>query len=336
MQHILVTGGVGYIGSHICLKLLEHGYQPVVFDNLSNGHKDALPENTPLVEGDIRDGNALDQTFRRYKPVAVIHMAALIQAGVSMNAPASFYEVNTTGSLNLLEAMRRNGCRSIVFSSTAAVYGNSDADLLAETDPVCPENPYGRSKAMVETMLSDYALIYGFHAIALRYFNAAGADPQGRTGERHDPETHLIPLVLQTAAGKRDNIKVFGTDYDTPDGTCIRDYIHVDDLANAHVQALKRIVTANSAGFESINIGTGQGYSVREIIDICKRVTDRDFTVLAEPRRPGDPAKLVADASKARELLGWYPNYPEPKDIISHAWQFYCQNLPVLSQSSHK
>lgn len=336
MQHILVTGGAGYIGSHICLKLLEHGYQPVVFDNLSNGHRDALPENVPLVEADIRDGNALDQTFKSYEPVAIIHMAALIEAGVSMIEPARFYEVNTAGSLNLLEAMRRNGCKNIVFSSTAAVYGNSSADLLSETNPVCPENPYGRSKAMVETMLSDFTMIYGFSAIALRYFNAAGADPKGRTGERHDPETHLIPLVLQTAAGQRENIKMFGTDYDTPDGTCIRDYIHVDDLADAHVRALKRIITSDVAGFDSFNIGTGKGCSVKEIIDLCKEVTDQDFAVLAEPRRPGDPAKLVADASKAREELGWHPNYPDPKDIISHAWQFYRQNVSAPSQSIDK
>jgi len=327
MQNILITGGAGYIGSHICIKLRENGYQPIVFDNLSNGHRDAVSSDIPFVQADIRDGAALNKAFEDFKPVAVIHMAALIEAGLSMQEPASFYEVNTAGALNLLEAMRRNGCKHIVFSSTAAVYGNRDDGLLSETLDVRAENPYGRSKAMVETMLRDYADIYGFHAITLRYFNAAGADPKGRTGERHDPETHLIPLVLQTAAGQRDHIKIFGTDYDTPDGTCIRDYIHVDDLANAHVKALAYVLSSTQAAFEAVNIGTGEGCSVNEIIEICQEITGRDFKVVNDSRRLGDPAKLVANPAKAQEMLGWRPDYPSPRQTIEHAWAYYQKNL---------
>ena len=328
MQNILITGGAGYIGSHICIKLRENGYQPIVFDNLSNGHRDAVSSDVPFVQADIRDSTALNQAFEDFKPVAVIHMAALIEAGLSMQEPASFYAVNTAGALNLLEAMRRNGCKHIVFSSTAAVYGNRDDGLLSETLDVRAENPYGRSKAMVETMLRDYADIYGFHAIALRYFNAAGADPEGRTGERHDPETHLIPLVLQTAAGQRDHIKIYGTDYDTPDGTCIRDYIHVDDLANAHVKALSYVISSAQAAFEAVNIGTGEGCSVNEIIEICREITGRDFEVVKDSRRPGDPAKLVANPAKAKAMLGWQPNYPSPRQIIGHAWAYHQKNMP--------
>ncbi|MBC07421.1 UDP-glucose 4-epimerase GalE [Thalassospira sp.] len=327
MQNILITGGAGYIGSHICIKLQENGYQPIVFDNLSNGHRDAISNDIPFVEGDIRDAAALNKVFEDFRPAAVIHMAALIEAGASMVEPARFYEVNTAGALNLLEAMRRNACKHIVFSSTAAVYGNRDAGLLSESLEVSAENPYGRSKAMVETMLGDYASIYGFHAIALRYFNAAGADSMGRTGERHDPETHLIPLVLQTAAGQRDHIKIFGTDYDTPDGTCIRDYIHVDDLADAHVKALGHIISSDHAASDIANIGTGEGCSVKEIIELCKEVTGQDFTVVEDSRRPGDPAKLVANPAKAKEMLGWQPKYPSPRQIIEHAWNYYQTNL---------
>lgn len=324
MQNILITGGAGYIGSHICIKLRESGYQPVVFDNLSNGHRDAVSSDIPFIHADIRDSAALNKAFDDFKPAAVIHMAALIEAGASMVEPARFYEVNTAGALNLLEAMRRNGCKHIVFSSTAAVYGNREEGLLSETLEVRAENPYGRSKAMVETMLRDYADIYDFHAIALRYFNAAGADPEGRTGERHDPETHLIPLVLQTAAGQRDHIKIYGTDYDTPDGTCIRDYIHVDDLASAHVKALSHVIASENAAFDAVNIGTGEGCSVKEIIELCKEITGQDFSVIEDARRPGDPAKLVANPAKAQNMLGWRANYPSPRQIIAHAWA-YCQ-----------
>lgn len=327
MQNILVTGGAGYIGSHICLKLRESGYCPVVFDNLSNGHRDAIEPDIPFIQADIRDSEKLDRTFSEFQPTAVIHMAALIEAGLSMQEPSKFYNVNVAGSLNLLDAMRRHDCLHIVFSSTAAVYGNAGLDLLDERLPVRPENPYGRSKAMVETMLADYFAIYGFKAIALRYFNAAGADPKGRAGERHDPETHLIPLALQAAAGLRSEMKIFGGDYDTPDGTCIRDYIHVDDLADAHVKAVQNLTFRKNTTFEIINIGTGKGYSVKEIIELCQSITGQNFPVSLEPPRPGDPAKLVADPAKAKVLLDWQPKYGSAHDIIKHSWNFYMKTM---------
>lgn len=328
MQNILVTGGAGYIGSHICLQLRDAGYLPVVFDNLSNGHSDAVAQDIPFIEADIRDSNALDRAFSDFRPSAVIHMAALIEAGVSMLEPAQFYEVNTAGSLNLFEAMRRHNCHRIVLSSTAAVYGNTYLDLLNESLPVLPENPYGRSKAMIETMLADYSATYGFNTIVLRYFNAAGADPDGRTGERHDPETHLIPLALQTAAGVRKEMKIFGCDYETPDGTCVRDYIHVDDLAEAHVKALQNITPQEESAFEIINIGTGRGYSVKEIIKLCQNITGQNFPVSIEARRPGDAANLVADPTKAKMLLNWEPKFCSAHDIIRHAWNFYKKTMP--------
>ncbi|MDP2699210.1 UDP-glucose 4-epimerase GalE [Thalassospira sp.] len=325
MKKILVTGGAGYIGSHICLKLSESGYQPVVYDNLSNGHRDAVAPNITFIHADIRDRDALDHAFETFRPDAVIHMAALIEAGLSMREPARFYEINTAGTLILLEAMRRHQCHRIVFSSTAAVYGNCDVNLLDETLPIRPENPYGRSKAMVEGLLTDYGVIYGFHALALRYFNAAGADPQGRIGERHDPETHLIPLALQAAAGHRDALKIFGNDYNTPDGTCIRDYIHVDDLAAAHIAALHHVLHQSKPGFDAINIGTGQGCSVRDIMRLCQEITGNSFAVSDAPRRPGDPARLVANPAKAEDMLNWQALYRNPRDMIMHAWAFYCK-----------
>ena len=324
MEKILVTGGAGYIGSHICLKLQESGYQPVVLDNLSNGHRDALADDIPFVLADIRDRAALDDTFKKFRPAAVIHMAALIEAGLSMQEPASFYEVNTVGSLKLLEVMRHHECRQIVFSSTAAVYGNASLELLDETLPVRPENPYGRSKAMIETILADYCAIYGFRAIALRYFNAAGADPAGRAGERHDPETHLIPLALSAAAGRRDGLKIFGSDYDTPDGTCIRDYVHVADLATAHIRALGHLTGQTKSFFDSVNIGTGKGCSVRDILRLCQEITGKGFPVSSVARRPGDPAKLIANPAKANAVLNWTPEYSDTRDMIAHAWAFYC------------
>ncbi|RCK40879.1 MULTISPECIES: UDP-glucose 4-epimerase GalE [Thalassospira] len=326
MEKILVTGGAGYIGSHICLKLRESGYLPVVLDNLSNGHRDAISGDIPFVHADIRNRTALDDTFKKFQPAAVIHMAALIEAGLSMQEPASFYEVNTTGSFNLLEAMRHHECRQIVFSSTAAIYGNTNLDMLDETLPAQPENPYGRSKAMVETMIADYCALYGFRSIALRYFNAAGADPSRRTGERHDPETHLIPLALLAAAGRRDGLKIFGNDYDTPDGTCIRDYVHVDDLAAAHVKALEHITGETKPFFDCVNIGTGKGCSVREILMLCREVTGIEFPISDAARRPGDPVKLIANPAKANSLLNWKPKYTDPRETIAHAWAYYCSN----------
>lgn len=328
MRKILVPGGAGFIGSHTLLALAQAGYEPVVLDNLGNGHRDAVL-GCPLVEGDIRDATLLDEIFSHYMFDAVVHFAAYIEAGESVRDPMKFYDNNVAGSLSLLKAMKRHGTRKIVFSSTAAVYGEIAADRLTESLPKEPINPYGQSKWAVECMLRDSASADGLQAVALRYFNAAGADPDGRLGERHDPETHLIPLVLQAAAGIRPSISMFGTDYPTPDGTCVRDYIHVADLASAHVAALDHLFSLDDsaqtpkAGFyDAFNLGNGTGFSVREVVDACRTVTGRDFPVKEEARRAGDPAVLVADATRARDVLGWQPAYPSLHDIVSHAWRF--------------
>ncbi len=328
-DYILVTGGAGFIGSHICLKLQESGYRPLVFDNFSNGHRDAVV-GFDIIEGDIRDSTALSSLFQKYNIAAVIHMAGLIEAGVSVHDPAPFYDVNTLGSFRLLEAMRQFDRRHLVFSSTAALYGNNETPLLHEELSVAPVNPYGTSKAVVEMMLRDFVGIYGFSATALRYFNATGADPAGRAGERHNPESHLIPIALQAAAGLRSGMKLYGTDYDTLDGTCIRDYVHVDDLADAHVKAVTRLLGMRSPAFDVMNIGTGNGCSVRDILDLCRKITGVDFKIEETARRAGDPSSLVADAAKAQRLLGWKAKYPEPEDMIRHAWQFIKQgNKPI-------
>jgi len=325
---ILVPGGAGFIGSHTLLALQAAGYQPLVLDNLSNGHRDAVLD-APFIQGDIRDEALLDQLFQDYPVDAVVHFAAFIEAGESVRDPMKFYDNNVAGSLNLIRAMVRHGVRKMVFSSTAAVYGDSTDAALTEDLPKAPINPYGQTKWAVECMLRDTAAAEGLQAIALRYFNAAGADAEGRLGERHDPETHLIPLVLQAASGKRPAISIFGTDYDTPDGTCIRDYIHVSDLAAAHVKALQHLFDMDDsnglseAGFyDAFNLGNGQGFSVREVVNAAKQVTGIDFAVKEEARRPGDPATLVADASKAHDTLGWMPETPALDDMVAHAWRF--------------
>ncbi|MFC4347212.1 UDP-glucose 4-epimerase GalE [Kordiimonas lipolytica] len=325
---ILVPGGAGFIGSHTLLALKAAGYQPLVLDNLSNGHRDAVLEAS-FIQGDIRDEALLDQLFQDYPIDAVVHFAAFIEAGESVRDPMKFYDNNVAGSLNLIRAMVRHGVRKMVFSSTAAVYGDSTDAALTEDLPKVPINPYGQTKWAVECMLRDTAAAEGLQAIALRYFNAAGADAEGRLGERHDPETHLIPLVLQAASGQRDAISIFGTDYGTRDGTCIRDYIHVADLATAHVKALQHLFdmddsdTPSEAGFyDAFNLGNGQGFSVREVVEAAKQVTGVDFAVKEEERRPGDPAVLVADASKARDRLDWKPETPALIDMVAHAWRF--------------
>ena len=297
------------------------GYTPLVLDNFSNGHKDAI-SNFPLVEGDLLDKKFLKYCFQKYDINAVIHTAGLIEAGVSMHDPAPFYENNTSGSINLLEAMREAEVNQIVFSSTAALYGNYKSDLLEESLPIVPINPYGKSKAIVEDILIDYAKIYDFKVVALRFFNAAGADPQVRLGERHTPESHLIPLALQAASGLRSSMKIYGTDYDTGDGTCIRDFVHVDDLASAHIRALHWLTTAPVATFEAINIGTGHGNSVKEILSLAIEVTGIKFEVTEEKRRLGDPDRLVADVQKAKNILNWEAQYKDPREIIRHAWAF--------------
>ncbi len=319
---ILVIGGAGYIGSHTTLALAAAGYRTVVYDNFSTGHRDVCFGDA-LVEGDLHDRKKLAQTMRDHDIQAVVHFAALIEAGESVVDPLPFFENNVAGTLKLLGAMQDAGVGRLVFSSTAACYGNqSTGDLLDENLPRDPVNPYGHSKAMVEVVLETLAAAHGLNAIALRYFNASGADPEGRTGERHDPETHLIPLVIDAARGKRANIKIFGTDYDTDDGTCIRDYIHVNDLASGHVAAIDYLLKHNEVGFQAMNLGTGRGNSVREVIDAVRKMAGKDFPVVEEARREGDPAILVADAGRANEILGWQARYSNIDGIVRDAWNF--------------
>lgn len=331
MGYILVVGGAGYIGSHTVLALEAAGFRPLVFDNLSSGHADAV-EGFPLIEGDIRDRAALDAVFKDYDIEAVIHFAAFIEAGESMHSPLKFFDNNMVGSLRLLEAMQAHSVTKLIFSSTAAVYGIPDHNnAITEEDPKAPVNPYGTSKLMVEHMMKDAATAHDMQMVALRYFNAAGADPEGRTGERHDPETHLIPLVLQAAMGVRENISIFGTDYPTPDGTCVRDYIHVADLADAHVKALLHLLKQKkSVGyFDAFNLGNGAGYSVRQVVDMVRRITGKDFKIQERDRRPGDPPVLIASSEKARKTLNWSPTYAELENIIAHAHE-YCKKTLSL------
>lgn len=319
---ILVTGGAGYVGSHTCLALQQAGYQPVVYDNLSRGYRWAVRFG-PLEEGDILDTQRLVDVIARHKPVAVVHFAALTYVGESQSDPALYYRNNVAGTLSLLEAMRQTDIEAIVFSSTAAVYGAPTVTPIPEDVPLLPVNPYGTSKLTVERMLADFSFAYGFKAAALRYFNAAGADPEGRIGEAHDPETHLIPLVLDVAAGRRKAISIFGDDYPTADGTCVRDYIHVLDLAEAHVRSLAYLATNKSPRFIALNLGTGTGASVRDVIETARRVTGRPISVEHAPRRAGDPPALVADPAHAKELLGWSASRPDLETQIRDAWRWH-------------
>ncbi|WP_299031843.1 UDP-glucose 4-epimerase GalE [uncultured Sulfitobacter sp.] len=321
-KNILVIGGAGYIGSHTVLALRNAGYTTVVYDNFSSGHRDAC-FGDHLVEGDLADTARLTDTLRAHDIGCVVHFAALIEAGQSVVTPLPFFENNVAGTLSLLTAMNAAGVPRLVFSSTAAVYGNNtDAPLLHEALPSAPVNPYGHSKAMVETVLETCVAAHGLQAIALRYFNASGADPEGRTGERHSPETHLIPLVIEAARGVRDSIKIYGTDYPTPDGTCIRDYIHVCDLASGHVAAVAHLLAHDTAGLTPINLGTGAGQSVRQVIEAVARISGRQFSVIEDTRRAGDPATLVADASRARTLLGWQATHSDLDSIVADAWAY--------------
>lgn len=315
-ESVLVTGGAGFIGSHVCKALAQNGFAPVVYDNLSNGHGDAVKWG-PLEIGDIADTARLVEVIQTHKPVAVLHFAALIEAGLSVRAPARFYRNNVTGSLSLLHAMEQTGLTRLVFSSTAAVYGEPLETPIPETHPLQPVNPYGQSKLMVEQVLAHVSDATDLRYCALRYFNAAGADPEGELAERHDPETHLIPLIIHAATGKRPDIKIFGTDYDTPDGTCIRDYIHVSDLAQAHVCALKHLLEGGDTLIA--NLGIGVGYSVREIVDRVGLALNTDVPHVLADRRPGDPAILVADSAKARAALNWTPIYTNLDELIRHA-----------------
>jgi len=318
-QTVLVVGGGGYVGSHVCLALSEAGFRPVVYDNLTNGHA-AFVQWGPLEQGDIRDGARLDVVIAAHRPVAVLHFAALIEVGESVKEPGRFYETNVAGTISLIEAARRGGIGAMVFSSTCATYGDPVRLPMDETHPQAPLNPYGRSKLMVEQALADYSTYVGFRSVCLRYFNAAGADEQGRIGERHHPETHAIPLALQTALGQRDGFKLFGDDYDTRDGTAVRDYIHVMDLADAHVRALKYLLEGGETTV--FNLGAGTGTTVRELIDTIRRTTNRPFPVEIAPRRLGDAPVLVADNARAREVLGWRPTRTLD-DIVRTAWRWH-------------
>lgn len=319
---ILICGGAGYIGSNINKMLSQQGYQTVVFDNLIYGHRE-LAKGGEFVQGDLNDYSAIDAVFKRWKIDAVFHFAAYAYVGESVKDPAKYYRNNVTCTLNLLDAMRANGCNRIIFSSTCATYGVPPQVPITEDMPQNPINPYGATKLMVERIFKDYAAAYGLQFVVLRYFNAAGADPDGEIGEWHIPETHLIPLVLDAAAGKRPSIKVFGTDYPTRDGTCIRDYIHVYDLADAHLRALHYLEQGNLSDF--FNLGNTLGTSVLEVIEAVKKVTGRSFKVEYSARRPGDPAELVGDSAKAQRVLGWVPRYPEIETIVAHAWNWYCK-----------
>jgi UDP-arabinose 4-epimerase len=323
MTAILVTGGAGYIGSHTCKQLAQSGYQPVVLDNLVYGHPWAVKWG-PLEAGDVGNRTRLDEVFHKYRPAAVLHFAAYAYVGESVIDPAKYYRNNVSGSLTLLETMRDHRVGKIVLSSTCATYGTPKAIPITEEHPQDPINPYGASKLMVEQMLKDFYEAYGLSSVSLRYFNAAGADPQGELGEDHTPETHLIPLVLDAAIGRRPSITVYGEDYPTPDGTCIRDYIHVTDLAQAHVLALQKMERSASAAF-AYNLGNGQGFSVKQVIETAREVTSRDIPTHIGPRRSGDPPRLIADATKAKGELDWCPKYTELPQILETAWRWVKQ-----------
>ena len=320
MGKILVCGGAGYIGSHINKMLNQQGYETVVFDNLVYGHKEAVKWGE-LVVGDLKDTAALDELFDKYDFDAVFHFAAYAYVGESVTDPEKYYYNNVANTLNLLHAMREHGVNKIIFSSTCATYGEPEKVPITEDMPQNPINPYGATKLMVERIFRDYNKAYGLQFVVLRYFNAAGADPDGEIGESHDPETHIIPLVLDAASGARADVKIFGNDYDTPDGSCVRDYIHVTDLASAHLLALKHLEAGKPSDF--FNLGNERGTSVLEVVESVRRVTGREFTATLTDRRPGDPAKLVGASSKAKEILGWKPEYDAIDTIVSHAWKWH-------------
>jgi UDP-glucose 4-epimerase len=320
---ILVTGGAGYIGAHAVKALEDRGFQVIILDNLVYGHRELVEANlkAKLVVGDLNDRTFLEQLFTSNKIDAVMHFAAFAYVGESVTDPAKYYQNNVVGTLTLLDAMRQHGVTNFVFSSTCATYGNPQTIPIAEDHPQHPINPYGAGKLTVERVLQDYDPAYGLKSVIFRYFNAAGADPDGLFGEDHNPETHLIPLVLQTAAGKRASVSIFGTDYETPDGTCIRDYIHVTDLAQAHVLGLEYLLEHQVS--QIFNLGNGSGFSVKEVIDTAKQVTGREISIEECPRRSGDPAILIGSSTKARQILGWKPEYADLTTIVKHAWNWH-------------
>ncbi len=331
---VLVTGGAGYIGSHTCKLLAKSGHDPIVFDNLSTGNR-ALVRFGPLYHGDINDTNALRKVFAAEKPDAVIHFAASAYVGESMRIPRSYYRNNISGTLNLLDTMADVGVMKLVFSSSCATYGVPLAIPIREDSQQFPINPYGESKLFGETMMKAMAATGDLDCIALRYFNASGADPEGEIGEMHDPETHIIPLVLLALAGHNNSFSILGDDYDTPDGTCIRDYLHVNDLASAHLLALEALT--GKPGFDAFNLGTGHGFSVREVVTAAERVTGKTMAPLVGPRRPGDPPSLVADPSKAAKGLGWTPVHSDIDTIISTAWAWmHAANNPFNAMGTYR
>jgi len=317
---ILVCGGAGYIGAHMVRYLIRHGHDAIVLDNLSTGHREAVPKGL-IEEGDLLVPASLRSVFARHQFDGVIHFCARSLVGESVAKPYAYYENNVAGTLNLLQAMQETRVSRLVFSSTAAVFGNPETPLIDEEHPKHPINPYGASKLMVERILADAAHAYGLSSTALRYFNAAGADPEGGIGEAHEPETHLIPNVLKAALGQGAGLKVFGADYPTRDGTCVRDYVHVNDLASAHLLALQYM--QSNPGAHVFNLGNGQGFTVLEVIEAARRVTGRNIEYVQEARRAGDPAVLVASSERARQVLGWQPSFTDMGEIIETAWRWH-------------
>ena len=320
-MNVLVCGGAGYIGSHTVYELIERGHSVVVVDSLIKDHKAAVHNDAKFYLGDIRDEEFMDRVFKENNIDAVIDFTAFSLVGESVNEPFKYYGNNVYGTLKLLEAMERAGVKKIVFSSTAATYGEPENDIIVESDKTNPTNPYGETKLTVEKMLKWADNAYGIKFVALRYFNAAGAHISGKIGEDHSPETHLIPIILQTALGQREKMFIFGDDYDTPDGTCVRDYIHVTDLADAHIKALEKLFKTNESGI--YNLGNGKGFSVKEVIEKAKKVTGKDFKVEIEARRNGDPSTLIASSEKAIKELGWKPKFNTLDKIIETAWNWH-------------
>ncbi len=317
-MNVLVTGGAGYVGSVVTAELLRAGHRVTVYDNLSHGKRKAIPQGADLIVGDVADRNKLSEAFSSRMPEAVLHFAALIEAGESMKVPERYFRNNTATTLTLLETMLEQGVKRFVFSSTAALYGDPEHTPIEETAPLRPTNAYGESKLLVERMLEWFHRVHGLHYASLRYFNAAGAMPD--RGEDHRPESHLIPLVLKVALGMRDNLAIYGTDYPTCDGTCVRDYVHVVDLAMAHVLALEAL---SQCGQLVYNLGNGQGFTVREVIEVARRITGHAIPAIEADRRPGDPAVLVASSVKAKEELGWRPQFADLETIVSSAWEWH-------------
>ena len=318
---LLVLGGAGYIGSHTATELLDNGHEVVIADNLVTGYREAVPEKATFYQGDLRDKDFLVDLLTKEKVDAVIHFAAFSLVGESVTNPLKYYENNLYGTKVLLDAMIETGVDKIVFSSTAATYGEPENVPILESDRTCPTNPYGETKLAMEKMISWAAKAHGLHFVSLRYFNACGAHKSGAIGEAHNPESHLIPLVLQVPNGKREFVSIYGNDYDTPDGTCIRDYIHVSDLAKAHILAVEYLM--NGGESDIFNLGNGVGYSVKEVIETARKVTGHPIPAKEEARRAGDPARLVASGEKARKILGWEPEIKDLADIISSAWKWH-------------